>query len=234
MPTPATTAALIGAGSNLLGGLFSASGIRDQNRKNLQIAREQMQFQERMSNTAYQRSAVDLEKAGLNRILALGKPASTPAGQTARMENTKAPMGAAIASTAMQVAQIGQIRAQTELAKAQALAIKPKVIIGEAAGSLWERFKNQFTQEGRDKSPDDWFSGKPVPLKIIPDSSPAKQKAMSLMGDMTPQAKEKAIALLVKTVGEMDLPKMSVEQKLQWAVENPERIKQYLDRKKGQ
>ncbi|UYD39210.1 MAG: DNA pilot protein [Wigfec virus K19_151] len=44
------------------------------------MAREQMQFQERMSNTAYQRSADDMEKAGLNRILSIGSAASTPSG----------------------------------------------------------------------------------------------------------------------------------------------------------
>jgi len=45
-------------------------------------------FQERLSNTAYQRAAKDLEAAGLNRILAVGSPASTPGGSTANIPNT--------------------------------------------------------------------------------------------------------------------------------------------------
>ena len=40
-----------------------------------------------MSNTAYTRAAADLENAGLNRILALGSPASTPGGSMPVMGN---------------------------------------------------------------------------------------------------------------------------------------------------
>lgn len=80
-------APVLGVLGDVFGGLLGFGGQKATNRANLQIAREQMQFQERMSNTAYQRSTKDLEAAGLNRILALGSPASTPAGARAQMEN---------------------------------------------------------------------------------------------------------------------------------------------------
>lgn len=87
-----------------LQGLGSFLGQRSANRANLAIAREQMAFQERMSSTAYQRATQDLEKAGLNRILALGKPASSPAGASATMQNELG-AGVATAQAARRLAQ---------------------------------------------------------------------------------------------------------------------------------
>lgn len=99
---------------NVVGGIFGDSGQSSANRANLQIARENRAFQERMSNTAYQRAAKDLDKAGLNRILALGNPASTPSGNTATMQNTRA-MRAAAASQAAHSAM--SLRVQNQQAK---------------------------------------------------------------------------------------------------------------------
>lgn len=98
---------------SLIGGLLGNKGQRDANQANLQIAREQMAFQERMSSTAHQRAAKDLEQAGLNRILALGKPASSPAGATAVMQNEKAIMATHLKELALLSAQTAKAQAET-------------------------------------------------------------------------------------------------------------------------
>ena len=71
-----------------IGGASSYFGALSANRANRALAREQMNFQERMSNTAYQRAMADMEAAGINPILAYQQGgASSPGGSTATMQN---------------------------------------------------------------------------------------------------------------------------------------------------
>lgn len=107
---PFTAAVGLGIGGDLLGaGISGAFNARE--------ASKNRAWQEKMSNTAYQRAAVDLDKAGLNRVLALGSPASTPSGATSSI--SAPPLGKTGIAAASAKQAIDQSKAQEKLLESQ-------------------------------------------------------------------------------------------------------------------
>lgn len=113
-------------GGAIVGGLFDVLGQSSANKANWKIAKAQMDFQERMSNTAWQRAVKDMQAAGINPMLAVSQgPASSPAGASARMESvTGGRMGDRAVQALSTAAQVENVAAQTRLTNQQTRALK--------------------------------------------------------------------------------------------------------------
>lgn len=100
----------LGIGADIFGGLLSREAQQSANRRNVALQREQRDWEERMSGTAYQRATTDLAKAGLNPMLAYSQGgASTPNVSAATVAPEDA-TGRAISSAAGKAMQVQQLQ----------------------------------------------------------------------------------------------------------------------------
>ena len=116
--------------SSAIGGGLSFLGQQGANKTNMDIAQNQMNFQQQMSNTSYQRAVKDMEAAGLNPMLAYSQGgASTPPGAGTTVQNK---LGAGVQSY-----QQGQATASAAaLQREQAKAIDPQILNTQSQTAL--------------------------------------------------------------------------------------------------
>ncbi len=112
-----------------VGGVISAFGQFQTNKQNRREAQRNRDFQARMSGTAVYRRMQDMERAGINRILAGKYDASSPAGNMAVMQNPGAAAVSGAATSAKAVSETKMRSQHTRNLRLDADLKEPKAAI---------------------------------------------------------------------------------------------------------
>lgn len=145
---------LSGGVGSLASGVLGFLGQDKTNETNVALGREQMAFQERMSNTSYQRAVKDMQAAGLNPMLAYSQGgASSPVGSMPQVQNavgTGVAAAAQAASVMQAVQQVKKTQADTDYVMAQAARTRAETLAPELYSAQgWSNLYLTHAQTGK-------------------------------------------------------------------------------------
>lgn len=206
MPGPALAAG-IGAAADIIGGLFGMSAQKKANKANIKLQREQQAWEERMSNTSWQRGTQDMLKAGINPMLAVSQGgASTPNVSAATVQPEDA-MGRAVSSAGSKAAQmltLENLAQQTRKTSEEADSLNIRNTI-----DAWDLpYAEQISANRRAQIPAQNEQIKRQTESLIADANLTKAQEKQLR-DMLPELLARAKA--EKSLAELQIPSAKAE-----------------------